>query len=191
MFQPFMVYFMIEVRFHGRGGQGAVVASKLLAVAFFHENLYVQSFPAFGVERRGAPILAFLRVDRQPIQLRVGIYEPDHIVILDPTLIGAIDVTAGLKQNGWVIINSHKSPEAFTNLKGFRAATVDATSVALRNSLGSRTNPIVNTAILGAFSRVTGLVGIDSIALAIREEIPGKKDENAKAAREAYQEVKF
>lgn len=182
---------MIEVRFHGRGGQGAVVASKLLAVAFFHENLYVQSFPAFGVERRGAPILAFLRVDRQPIQLRVGIYEPDHIVILDPTLIGAVDVISGLKQNGWVIINSHKSPETFTNLKDFRAATVDATSVALRNGLGSRTNPIVNTAILGAFSRVTGLVGIDSIALAIREEIPGKKDENAKAAREAYQEVRF
>ncbi len=182
---------MIEVRFHGRGGQGAVVASKVLAVAFFHENLYVQSFPAFGVERRGAPILAFLRVDQQPIQLRVGIYEPDHIVILDPTLIGAIDVTSGLKQNGWVIINSHKSPEAFTNLKGFRTATVDATSVALRNSLGSRTNPIVNTAILGAFSRVTGLVGIDSIALAIREEIPGKKNENAKAAREAYNEVKY
>ncbi len=182
---------MIEVRFHGRGGQGAVVASKVLAVAFFHENLYVQSFPAFGVERRGAPILAFLRVDKKPIQLRVGIYEPDHIVVLDPTLIGAIDVTSGLKQNGWIIINSHKSPEAFTTLKGFRTATVDATSVALRNSLGSRTNPIVNTAILGAFSKVTGLVGIDSIALAIREEIPGKKDENSRAAREAYSEVQY
>jgi len=182
---------MIEVRFHGRGGQGAVVASKVLAVAFFHENLYVQSFPAFGVERRGAPILAFLRADRQPIQLRVGIYVPDHIVVLDPTLIGAIDVTSGLKQNGWIVINSHQAPEAFNNLKGFRTATVDATSVAIRNGLGSRTNPIVNTAILGAFSKVTGLVGIDSIALAIREEIPGKKEENARAAREAYNEVKF
>ena len=181
---------MIEIRFHGRGGQGAVVASKVLAVAFFHENLYVQSFPAFGVERRGAPIMAFLRVDRQPIQLRVNIYEPDHIVVLDPTLIGAIDVTSGLKENGWVVINSHQPPEAF-DLKGFRKATVDATSVAIRNGLGSRTNPIVNTAILGAFSKVTGLVGIDSIALAIREEVPGKKNENAKAAREAYNEVKL
>lgn len=182
---------MIEIRFHGRGGQGAVVASKVLAVAFFHENLYVQSFPAFGVERRGAPVMAFLRVDRQPIQLRVSIYEPDHIVVLDPTLIGAIDVTSGLKTNGWVVINSHQPPEAFSDLKSFRTATVDATSVAIRNGLGSRTNPIVNTAILGAFSRVTGLVGIDSIALAIREEVPGKKDENAKAAREAYNEVKL
>jgi 2-oxoacid:acceptor oxidoreductase gamma subunit (pyruvate/2-ketoisovalerate family) len=182
---------MIEIRFHGRGGQGAVLASKVLAVAFFHENLYVQSFPAFGVERRGAPVMAFLRVDQQPILLRVNIYEPDHIVVLDPTLIGAIDITSGLKPNGWVLINSHQSPEAFSHLKDFRVATVDATSIAIRNGLGSRTSPIVNTAILGAFSKVTGLVGIDSIALAIREELPGKKNENAKAAREAYNEVKF
>jgi 2-oxoacid:acceptor oxidoreductase gamma subunit (pyruvate/2-ketoisovalerate family) len=182
---------MIEIRFHGRGGQGAVVASKVLAVAFFHEALFVQSFPAFGVERRGAPVMAFLRVDRQPIHLRVNIYEPDHIVVLDPTLIGAIDVTSGLKQNGWILINSHQAPEAFNDLKGFQKATVDATSIAIRNGLGSRTSPIVNTAILGAFSKVTGLVGIDSIALAIREELSGKKDENAKAAREAYNEVKF
>jgi len=183
--------FVIEIRFHGRGGQGAVVASKVLAVAFFHEGFHVQSFPAFGVERRGAPVMAFLRIDKQPIQLRVNIYEPDHIVVLDPTLIGAVDVTSGLKANGWILINSSQSPEAFDHLKNFRIATVDATSVAIRNGLGSRTNPIVNTAILGAFSKVTGLVGIDSIALAIREEIPGKKNENAQAAREAYQEVRF
>ena len=182
---------MIEIRFHGRGGQGAQVASKVLAVAFFHEGFHVQSFPAFGVERRGAPVMAFLRVDQQFIHLRVNIYKPDHIVVLDPTLIGAIDVTSGLKQNGWIIINSHQSLEEFNTLKGFRTATVDATSIAIRNGLGSRTNPIVNTAILGAFSKVTGLIGIDSVALSIREEIPGKKNENAKAAREAYQEVKF
>jgi len=121
----------------------------------------------------------------------VNIYEPDHIVVLDPTLIGAIDVTSGLKTNGWVLINSHQSPEVFANLKNFRIATADATSIAIRNGLGSRTNPIVNTAILGAFSKVTRLVGIDSVALAIREEIPGKKNENAQAAREAYNEVKY
>ncbi len=182
---------MIEIRFHGRGGQGAVVASKVLAVAFFHENLSVQSFPAFGVERRGAPVMAFLRVDRQPINLRVNIYQPDHIVVLDPTLIKAVDVTSGLKQNGWILINSHQPPEVFGDLKGFRTATVDATSIAIENGLGSRTNPIVSTAILGAFSKVTGLVGIDSVALAIREEVPGKKSENVKAAREAFQAVKF
>lgn len=182
---------MIEIRFHGRGGQGAVVASKVLAVAFFHEGFYVQSFPAFGVERRGAPVMAFLRVDRDPIQLRVNIYRPDHIIVLDPTLIGAVEVTSGLKPKGWILINSGHSPETFNELKNFRIATVDATSIAIRNGLGSRTNPIVNTAILGAFSKVSGLVGIDSIALSIREETPGKKNENAKAAREAYQEVRF
>jgi len=182
---------MIEVRFHGRGGQGAQVASKVLAVAFFHEGFHVQSFPAFGVERRGAPVMAFLRVDQQPIQLRVNIYEPNHIIVLDPTLVSAVDVTSGLKPNGWILINSHQSSEAFGNLKHFRIATVDATSIAIRNGLGSRTNPIVNTAILGAFSKVTGLVGVDSIALAIREEVPVKRDENAQAAREAYQEVRY
>jgi len=182
---------MIEVRFHGRGGQGAQVASKILAVAFFHEGFHVQSFPAFGVERRGAPVMAFLRVDQQPIQLRVNIYEPDHIVVLDPTLVGAVDVTSGLKKGGWIVINSGHSPEVFGQLTGFQIATVDATSIAIRNGLGSRTNPIVNTAILGAFSKVTGLVGIDSVALSIREELTVKKEENAKAAREAYKEVKF
>ncbi len=182
---------MIEIRFHGRGGQGAVVASKVLAVAFFHEGFYVQSFPAFGVERRGAPVMAFLRVDRNPILLRMNIYQPDHLIILDPTLIGAVDVTSGLKPDGWILINSHHPPETFHTFEHFRVATVDATSIAIRNGLGSRTNPIVNTAILGGFARVTGLVGIDSIALSIREETPGKKDENARAAREAYNEVKL
>jgi len=182
---------MIEVRFHGRGGQGAVVASKVLAVACFHEGFYVQSFPAFGVERRGAPVMAFLRLDQKPIQLRVNIYQPDHIVVLDPTLIDAVDVTSGLKTNGWILINSGHSPEAFQHLKDFRIATVDATGIAIRNGLGSRTNPIVNTAILGAFSKLTGLVGIDAVALSIREELTIKKDENAKAAREAYNEVKY
>jgi len=182
---------MIEVRFHGRGGQGAVVASKVLAVACFHEGFYVQSFPAFGVERRGAPVMAFLRLDQKPIQLRINIYQPDHIVVLDPTLIDAVDVTSGLKTNGWILINSGHSPEAFQHLKDFRIATVDATGIAIRNGLGSRTNPIVNTAILGAFSKLTGLVGIDAVALSIREELTIKKDENAKAAREAYNEVKY
>ncbi len=110
---------MIEVRFHGRGGQGAQVASKILAVSFFHEGFFVQSFPAFGVERRGAPVMAFLRVDQQPVLLRVNIYEPDHIVVLDPTLIGAVDVTSGLKPKGWILINSGQPPEAFRSSEGF------------------------------------------------------------------------
>ena len=168
-----------------------MVASKVLAVAFFHERCHVQSFPAFGVERRGAPIMAFLRIDQHPIQLRTNIYEPDHIVVLDPTLLTAVDVTSGLKRDGWILINTTRSPKEFPSLKGFRVTTVDATSIAIRNGLGSRTNPIVNTAILGAFARATSFVGIDSVVLAIREEVPVKRGENARAAREAYKEVRL
>jgi 2-oxoacid:acceptor oxidoreductase gamma subunit (pyruvate/2-ketoisovalerate family) len=182
---------MIEIRFHGRGGQGAVVASKVLAVAFFHERYHVQSFPAFGVERRGAPILAFLRVDQRPVELKTNIYEPDHIVVLDPTLLAAVDVTAGLKPHGRILVNTARSPKEFPSLKNFKIATVDATSIAIRNGLGSRTNPIVNTAILGAFARATSLVDIDSVVLAIREEVPVKRGENARATREAYKEAKI
>ncbi|NIO05351.1 MAG: pyruvate ferredoxin oxidoreductase [Proteobacteria bacterium] len=177
---------MIEIRFHGRGGQGAVVASKLLASALFAEGKSVQSFPSFGVERRGAPVMAFLRIDNHPIKLRTNVYNPDHIIVLDATLVEAVDVTSGLKPKGWIILNSDHSPEEFTGFASFRVATVDATKIAVENHLGSRTHPIVNTAILGAFSKVTGLVSIEAVAQSIREAVPAKTEENARAAVEAY-----
>src|SRR5512134_2923121 len=115
---------MRELRIHGRGGQGAVVASKLLAVALFHEENQVQSFPAFGVERRGAPVTAFMRVDRDPIRLRCEVTAPDDVIVLDPTLVEAVDVTAGLKPGGTILINTAKSPAAYPHLvKRFRVAT--------------------------------------------------------------------
>lgn len=180
---------MIEIRFHGRGGQGAVVASELLAAALFKEGKFVQAFPAFGVERRGAPVTAFLRLDTAPIRLRCQIYKPDHVVILDPTLIPVVDVTAGLKAGGWILINSDRSPEAFENFAkgGWQVATIDAGAIAVCHSLGTRTNPIVNTAILGAFSRVTGLVGLEAITEAIAEGVPVRSKENIAAARQAYE----
>jgi 2-oxoacid:acceptor oxidoreductase gamma subunit (pyruvate/2-ketoisovalerate family) len=178
---------MIEIRFHGRGGQGAVVASKLLASALFKEGKSVQSFPAFGVERRGAPVMAFLRIDDHPIKLRTNVYQPDHVVVLDPTLIEVIDVTSGLKPTGWIIVNSEHHPSAFTRFAPFCVATVDASKIALENRLGSRTQPIVNTAILGAFSRVTGLVSIASVVESIEESVPTKREENTRAALEAYE----
>ena len=181
---------MIEIRIHGRGGQGAVIASKLLASAFFKEGKYVQSFPTFGVERRGAPVAAFVRVDDEPILVRSQIYEPDHIIVLDPTLIEAVDVTHGLKSGGWVLINTTQDPEKFSELGPFRIATVDASGIATRHRLGSKTHPIVNTAILGAFARITGFVKLESILEAIQEEIPIAPDRNVKAAREAYELVR-
>ncbi len=180
---------MIEIRFHGRGGQGAVIASKVMAVAMFKEGKWVQSFPKFGVERRGAPVEAFLRVDQKKILLRNNIYEPDHILVLDPTLIEAVDVTTGLAKGGLVLINSSKQPADFPELAAFRVATVDASAIALEHRLGSPSAPIVNTAILGAFAKVSGLVGIDSTCEAIKEDVPIKPDANAAAAQAAFDAV--
>jgi len=177
---------MRELRIHGRGGQGAVVASKLLAVALFHEDNWVQSFPAFGVERRGAPVTAFLRVDRAPIRLRCEIMEPDDIIVLDPTLVEATDVAAGLKPGGMILINTARAPERYPALQAkYRVVTVDASAVATKHGLGSKTQPIVNTAILGAFAVASGLVDLESVCQAIREEVPTKPEANEAAAREA------
>jgi pyruvate ferredoxin oxidoreductase gamma subunit/2-oxoisovalerate ferredoxin oxidoreductase gamma subunit len=181
---------MRELRFHGRGGQGTVVASKLLAVALFREGRQVQSFPAFGVERRGAPVTAFLRVSDSPILLRCEITQPDDLVILDATLIGATDVTAGLKVGGSILINTERPPDAYPDLaRRFRVATVDASGIAKRFGLGSKTQPIVNTAILGALAVATDMVLLDSVCEAIREEVPHKPDANMNAARAAAEAV--
>jgi len=175
---------LIEIRFHGRGGQGAVVASNLLADAAFREGKYVQAFPYFGVERRGAPVTSFTRIDKNPIKIKSQVYTPNYIIVLDPTLIDVTDVTSGLDKNGIVLINSDKDPKYY-NLS-FKTATVDATSIAIENKLGSKMSPIVNTSILGAFAKISGEVMLESIILAINENAPSKKEENVKAAKEAY-----
>jgi 2-oxoacid:acceptor oxidoreductase gamma subunit (pyruvate/2-ketoisovalerate family) len=179
-----------ELRIHGRGGQGAVVASKLLAAALFREGKSVQSFPAFGVERRGAPVTAFLRFSEDPILLRCEITDPDELIVLDPTLVGAVDVTAGLKLNGRILVNSPRDPRSYEKLgERFRVATVDANTIARSHNLGSRTQPIVNTAILGAFAACSRLVSLDSVCRAIAEEVPLHPDANVKAAEEAAKAV--
>jgi 2-oxoacid:acceptor oxidoreductase gamma subunit (pyruvate/2-ketoisovalerate family) len=177
---------MRELRIHGRGGQGAVIASKLLASALFLEGRSVQSFPAFGVERRGAPVTAFLRVADEPILLRCEILAPDDLIVLDPTLVQAVDVTGGLKPGGGILINSPHAPAAYPELaRQFRVATVDASAIAMRHGLGSPTQPIVNTAILGAFAAVSGLVSLESVCTAIAGEVPTRPEANVAAAREA------
>ena len=181
---------MRELRIHGRGGQGAVIASKVLAVALFREDRWVQSFPAFGVERRGAPVTAFLRLDEVPIRLRCEIREPDDLIVLDPTLVDAIDVTAGLKEGGGILINTDRPPSAYPHLADrFRVATVDASAVATARGIGSKSQPIVNTAILGAFATWSGLVSLDSVCAAIDEEVPSRTEDNTAAAREAAEIV--
>jgi 2-oxoacid:acceptor oxidoreductase gamma subunit (pyruvate/2-ketoisovalerate family) len=182
---------MTELRIHGRGGQGAVVASKLLASALFQEGKSVQSFPAFGVERRGAPVTAFLRVSTGPILLRCEITHPDGLIVLDPTLVEAIDVSSGLKPGGSILINSGREPADYAELsRRFDVSTVDANGIARRNGLGSRTQPIVNTAILGAFAASSGMVALESVCRAIDEEVTSQKEQNMMAAREAAVAVK-
>jgi 2-oxoacid:acceptor oxidoreductase gamma subunit (pyruvate/2-ketoisovalerate family) len=177
---------MREVRIHGRGGQGAVIASKLLAAALFREGKSVQSFPAFGVERRGAPVTAFLRFSEGRILLRCEITEPDDLIVLDPTLVEAVNVADGLKTGGTILINSSREPESYTELKDrYRVVTVDANDIARRHGLGSKTQPIVNTAILGAFAACSGMVQLESVCQGIAEEVPVQPDENVQAARDA------
>jgi len=180
---------MIEIRFHGRGGQGAVIASEILASALYNEGKHVQAFPTFGVERRGAPVAAFLRIDSSPIRLRCQVEEPDHIVILDPTLIPSVDVTSGLKPGGWVIVNCEHLPELPGLNPECRIATVDAAAIAASHGLGARTNPIVNTAILGAVAKFPGIVDLESVVSAIEGKVPAKAEQNMLAAREAYHAI--
>lgn len=182
---------MIEIRFHGRGGQGAVIGSKVLAVALFSEGKYVQSFPAFGVERRGAPVMAFLRMDTAEIDLRCEVYTPDHIIVLDPSLLDSVDVTKGLKKGGTILINSDRAPGTFAQFAEYSVATIDASAIAVRNELGSRQHPIVNTAILGAFARQSGLVSLDSVLAAVAQEVPFKREANKQAATDAYTQIQM
>lgn len=177
---------MIEIRMHGRGGQGAVVASKILAVAMFSEGKSVQAFPKFGVERRGAPVEAYLRMDETKILIRSDIHTPHHVVVLDHTLIDVIDVTAGLRADGGILINTDLKPGDFSALGDFHISCVNASRIAADLRLGSRSAPIVNTAICGAFARCSGLVELPSVCDAIREEVPVKADENVEAATVAF-----
>ena len=184
---------MYEVRFHGRGGQGAVTAANILAIAAFKAGKYTQSFPFFGVERRGAPVMAFTRMDDKQIRIKTQVYEPDAVIVLDPSLPEVIDVTSGLKEGGVVIMNSRKK----TNELDFPypTAVVDATTIAISHGLGTRTAPIVNTSILGAYARAMevlereGYVPLEDILEAVEENAPVKPMENAEATREAYKKT--
>ena len=180
---------MQEIRFHGRGGQGTVLASISLAKAYFDAGYEVQTFPLFGVERRGAPVEAFLRIDDRKILLRCNVYEPDHIVVMDNKLLASIDVTRGLKPGGWILINAPQQPDDMTPFAGFKVAWVDATGIALQHRLGTRTSPIINTAMLGAFARTHGEPAMEHIERAILKEVPIKQQENVMAARDAFDQL--
>lgn len=181
---------MIEVIIHGRGGQGVVIASEILAAAMFHEGKHVQAFPSFGAERRGAQVAAFMRGDDKPVLLRCQIYNPDHVIVLDASILHNTDIGKTVKPGGWIVVNSSGEPDLSRQSGDFKVATVDANDIAVSHTLGTRQSAIVNTAILGAFAKITGVVKLESLLATIDQFVPVKSEENAEATREAYELVK-
>lgn len=178
---------LVEFRFHGRGGQGAVTAANLLAAAAVREGKYAQAFPHFGAERRGAPVTAYARVSDRPIERHSQVRNPDYVVVLDPELPKLVNVTEGLKDGGAVILNAPGG----VSLEAPRVYCVDATRIARELGLIVAGWPVVNTAMLGALARVTGVVSLDSVVEAIKAQWPGAVGEkNAEAARRAFREVR-
>jgi pyruvate ferredoxin oxidoreductase gamma subunit len=177
---------MREIRWHGRGGQGAVTAAILLGMAAFEEGKYSQAFPFFGVERRGAPVMAYTRIDDRFIRTRQRVYEPDYVVVLDPTLMEAVNVVEGLKDGGMVVINTVSEPEDVELETCAKVFTVDATTIALEE-LGM---PIYNTPMLGAFAKASGLVKLESVIKAVEQRFSGKiAEKNANAIKRTFSEV--
>ena len=180
---------LYEIRWHGRGGQGVVTASRLLAEAAMSEGKHVQAFPEFGPERTGAPIRGFTRISDEKIRVHSQIYDPNMVVVLDPTLLETINVTDGLIKGGKIIVNTDLSPsdlEKKLGLKNVKTYTVDATKIAL-DVLG---RPITNTAMLGAVVKVEPLTSLNSICESVSQRFPGTIGEkNVQAIKKAHEEV--
>ena len=181
---------LIEVRWHGRGGQGAWTASELLAKAAIHEGKYIQSFPEFGPERMGAPVRAFTRISDKPIKLHCSVYSPDVVVVLDPTLMATVPVTEGLKQNGAVVVNTGEEPSRMKEklkIANGTVWTIPATEIAIK-ILG---RPITNTAMLGAVARATNIVSMESIEKAVKERFSAQlAEKNIEVIKEAFKEAR-
>jgi 2-oxoisovalerate ferredoxin oxidoreductase gamma subunit len=178
---------MIEIKFRGRGGQGAVIASEILGRAFFLEGKYPQCFSLFGGERRGAPVVGFLRVDKEPILLKCQIYHPDQVIIFDFSSGDEEGILQELKPNGSVLINTHQGIDFFRRLRKFRIGLVDASSIARSMGVGD----IFNTVMLGAYIRLTNLVKMETLVEAVKAMVPSKMEANIKAVKEGYGQVKI
>ncbi|SDM56773.1 2-oxoacid:acceptor oxidoreductase family protein [Actinomyces ruminicola] len=184
---------MFQIRIHGRGGQGVVTAADLLAYAAFKEDRYAQAFPSFGSERTGAPVVSYCRIDTSPIRTHEPVLTPDAVIVQDPTLLGAIDVFAGLRPGGYALINSSRpfatfdlDPDTVAAVPLEHRLTVPATELAMEH-LG---RPLPNAVLLGAFTAVTDVLGIEAVCAAIADRFPGTVGErNIAAARAAHQIV--
>jgi 2-oxoacid:acceptor oxidoreductase gamma subunit (pyruvate/2-ketoisovalerate family) len=185
---------MYEFRLHGRGGQGIVVAAAIFAEAVFLEGYYARAFSLFGAERRGAPVTAFIRVSEDRLMPRSRIYQPDYVVVFDSTLTGST-LIAGLKKRGMLLINAGENWD--NNLPGetlaenlFSVISVDATEIAWQHKLAIGSFPMVNTVMLGAMARISGLASLDNLIEAIEKRVTASLDANISAAAEGYDSVK-
>ncbi len=179
---------MIEIVFHGRGGQGAVTSAELTALAAINEGRYAQAFPSFGPERRGAPVMAFARVDDKKIRIRSKIYTPNVVLVLDPSLLKILDPTAGMDEDGVLILNSHKSAKEIKDEFGYnvRMAVIDADKIA-KEEVG---RPIANTTMLGAMIKATELVDLSSLIDPLEHRFDKKlADKNISALKRAHSET--
>ena len=173
---------MFEIRIHSRGGQGGVTAARLLALAAIHDGKYATAAPFYGAERRGAPIVSFVRIDDKPIRVYSQITKPDMVVVLDATVMDVVDVLHGLKSGGRVLVNSQQKKE----FAGFASSNVDLTGIALKENLVVSGSPILNTPVIGALAKM-GIVSAGSARTAIKEMFSDER--NVKAAEAAYQEM--
>ena len=173
---------MFEIRIHSRGGQGGVTAARLLAMAALHDGKYATACPFYGAERRGAPIVSFVRIDDKPIKVYSQIRQPDMVVVLDTSVMDTVDVLHGLKKGGRIFVNSAGKRE----FAGFECRNVDLTGIALRENLVVSGSPILNTPVLGALAKM-GVITAESGKLAIREMFSDER--NVKAADAAYKEM--
>jgi len=175
---------MIQIKFLGKGGQGVVVASEILARACFEENLYPQCFSLYGGERRGATVAAFVRVDQKKIYLKCDIDRPDHLILLDKSLFNEKEVAGQVDPGGSLLLNLEKD-YPLDALKTFKVGRIDALEISRKNGLGA----IVNTAILGAYVRLSNLISLDTLLRVISETVPTAADQNVMAAKEAYERL--
>jgi len=173
---------MYEIRIHSRGGQGGVTAARLLAIAAFRDGKYATACPFYGAERRGAPVVSYVRIDDRPIRVYSQIRNPDLVVVLDPSVMEVVDVLHGLKSGGKVLINGTNTEK----IHGAPAYAVDLTGIALAEKLVIAGSPILNTPVLGALAKM-GIISVDSAKKAIREMFTDER--NVRAAEAAYQEL--
>ena len=177
---------MREIKFHGRGGQGVVMASQMLGLAFFKAAMYPQCYSLFGGERRGAPVVSFLRVDREKILLKCEIRKPNELICFDQSLVNPSEIIHSMQPGGRILISTTQPLESFQGLERFHVGLINALSIADKLALGH----VTNTAVLGAYSRLAGSPSLEHILEAVEEMVPAKKEANRKGVQEGFANVR-